>query len=297
MPPRESTHHLPLLTPELLTSLGRLELIARQAVAGMLQSGIHHSRRLGTGQEFAQYRRYAAGDDLRHVDWRLYARSDQLHCRMQNPDTAARLAIVLDTSASMGYQGLSSPCTKLHCACIVAACLGYLAERQGDVIALFTYGERTKNIISKNITQNELCNYLEKLTANGGAHATECLGEACDYIRERGVVVWLTDFLGEESTIESSLRALRTAGKACHAIQILDHDEAELSLQGARRFEDPEDTRQLTTDPALVRADYLVRMDSFLEDIRQACLRQSVPYARLTARDDLGRLLAKFLTS
>lgn len=259
----------------------------------MLQSGIHRSRTLGVGQEFEQYRRYAPGDDLRQVDWHLFARSDQLHCRVQSPDTAARLAIVLDTSASMGYKGSSASCTKLHCACIVAACMGYLAERQGDVIGLFTYGQ--ENLSLQQLSCNELCQRLAELSPAGKSHSVESLSAACDYIRGRGIVVWLTDFLGEENTVETTLRAFQVSGKACYAIQILDSDEIDMPLHGARRFEDPEETRQITTDPALIRADYISRMEKFLKTIQQACLRQNVPLARFTSKDDLGRLLGKFL--
>ena len=296
MPSHESSPNT-LLTPELLNHLGRLEWIAHQAVTGMLQSGIHRSRMIGAGQEFEQYQRYVPGDDLRRVDWHLFARCDQLHCRMQTPDTMARIAIVLDASASMGYQGTDVNCSKLRCACIVAACLAFLTERQGDAIGLFTYGDKSKNIISKNISFNLLCRYLENLAPHGDAHSEECLGTACDYIRERGIVVWISDFLGEESTIENTLRAFQAAGKSCYAIQVLDPAELELSLQDTHRFEDPESTRQITTNPVLIRPDYLTRMTAFLESIRQACLRQSVPLARLTAKDDLGDLMSRFLSS
>ena len=259
----------------------------------MLQSGIHRSRNLGSGQEFEQYRRYVAGDDLRQVDWHLFARSDQLHCRIQSPDTAARVAIVLDTSASMGYQGSVSSCTKLRCASIVAACLGYLAERQGDVIGLFTYGGERYNL--PRLSCSELCQRLNVISPSGGSHSIECLGTACDFIHGRGIVVWLSDFLGEEPTVETTLRAFQVSGKACYAIQILDSDELDMPLHGTRRFEDPEEARDITTDPASIREDYILRMKAFLGTIQEACLRQNIPLGRFTSKDDLGKLLAEFL--
>ena len=295
MPEFHGTSEYRLLSPALLTRLGRLELIARQAVTGMLQAGVHRSRSLGAGQEFEQYRRYSPGDDLRQVDWRLFARSDQLHCRLQTPDTAARLAIVLDASASMNYQGDQVPCSKLRCACVIAACMAYLAERQGDRMALLTYGGSLPSETARTMSFQEMCRTLENLTASGDAHADNALSSACDFVRGRGLVVWITDFLGEESTLERTLRAFQTAGKACYAFQVLDPTEISFDLQGARRFHDPEGSREITADPQRVRDEYRRRMDAFLTVVREACLRQGVSLTQVTALDDIGDILFRLL--
>ena len=284
-----------LLTPELLNRLGRLEVLAPQAVSGILQTGIHRSRTLGVGQEFEQYRRYVKGDDLRQADWHLFARSDQLHCRVQAPDTAARLAIVLDASASMGSRGRTQ-CSKLRAAAIVAACLAFLAERQGDALALFVYGEGVMPASGKNLAFAELCKRLENLAAQGKANASLAHARAREFISNKGMVVWLSDFLGEEKTLETVLRAYQLAGRACYVCQILDDDELQLPIQGPRCFQDPEDTAcELLTDPEPVRKDYLARLGEFLESVRLACLRQGVPFACVTPTTDLAPVLAKLL--
>ena len=295
MPENHEQAEYRLLSPALLARLGRLELIARQAVTGMLQAGTHRSRTLGAGQEFEQYRRYSPGDDLRQVDWHLFARSNQLHCRLQTPDTAARLAIVLDASASMGYQGTRVSCTKLRCACIIAACLAYLAERQGDALTVLSYGDASLPANARTMTFSEACRTLETLTAAGEGHAASALSAACNYVRGRGIVVWLTDFLGEEVTLDATLRAFQTAGKACYAFQVMDPDEVAFDFQGARRFQDPEGPREITAEAPRVRDEYQYRLKGFMDAVRQACLRQSVPLAQVTAQDDLGDVLAGFL--
>ena len=285
-----------LLTPALLTRLGRLELIARHAVTGMFQAGMHRSRALGSGQEFEQYRRYTPGDDLRQVDWRLFARSDQLHCRLQTPDTAARVAIVLDASASMGYRGNRAPCSKLRCASILAACIAYLAEKQGDALTVMNYGVAEAPVAAgRSVSFSSACRMLESLTAAGDGHAASCLDAACEYVRGRGIVVWITDFLGEEATLEATLRAFQVAGKACYAFQVMDPDELTLDLGGARRFQDPEGDREITAEPARAREEYLLRLREFQKRVRQACLKQGVPLAQITALDDLGEVLAGVL--
>ena len=236
------------------------------------------------------------GDDLRQVDWRLYARSDQLHCRLQSPDAVSRLAIVLDASASMGYRGARAQFPKLRTACIVAACVGYLAERQGDEVALFCYGASQPVPGGRALSFMELCRRLEALEARGVDHAARALAPACEYVQGRGMVLWLSDFLGEENALENALRAFQTAGKACYACQVLDDDELRLPLMGSHRFQDPEDAQELVTDPEPVRQEYLAHLGQFLEKVQQSCMRQSVPFERATATTSLAPMLVKLLS-
>jgi len=285
------------LAPELLAELGPLALEARNAVEGML-AGIHRSTALGTGGEFVQYRAYVPGDDLKHIDWKLLARSGRVYTRVHRTDTEMRCSVLLDSSASMSYRGTKALAPKLLYAQTLAACLAYLARRQGDRAALF--------VSSGN--QHRTCRYgdpatfprfieqLEGLQPSGASDLFSAFTEAESFLgHHRGLIVILSDFWDENLPLVPLLRQAAFAKRDCLVFHILDDDELTLPAVGPRRFIDSETGEQITTAPDSIRANYHSQMSAHLDSLRQACLDNGAAYHLTTTSTPYGQALTTAL--
>jgi len=262
-------------------------------------TGLHRSHRVGAGLEFDQYRKYAPGDDIRQLDWHLFARTDELAVRLQTPETPFRLAILLDATPSMGYRGVASVCTKFRYATIVAAALGYLASRQGDELALFAYDDRLTEFSGVRLPFQAFCQNLDSAKPTRRdvpGNPTQALEAAENFLARRGMTIWISDFLDEEEKLAGRLRGLQSAGKGVIAIQILDPDEKYLPFRDALRFQDPEDMEHfLDTYPQEVREEYLQRFKAHQQRIREICNDSEVPLLRMATTDDIGVRLQAIL--
>ena len=197
-----------LLDPAHLSRIEDFSLLAKVVVDGAMP-GIHRSLRQGRGTEFFQYRPYDPGEDLKVVDWKVYAKREELVAKTFQEDTNFNLFLVLDTSASMGYQGEAASCTKLHYASMLAACFAYLAYRQGDRVGLFAYGQEVKQWIrpkSGHAHFGRVVNALAQLQA-GGVNKHEAMwDQLVGNMPGRSTVVFLSDFLEAEDILPERLR-------------------------------------------------------------------------------------------
>jgi uncharacterized protein (DUF58 family) len=286
-----------LLSPETLARIDSYSLLARVVVEGFL-SGLHRSLYQGFGSEFFQYRNYVPGDDLKYVDWKVYGRLDRFFTKVFQQETNLDCTIVLDTSASMAYQGERSHCSKLRYGAMLAACLAYLARRQGDGVGLCTYAQGPSAWIAPGPHRGgaqRVFAELQRLTAAGVADHGAALHFVAEGLRRRGLVVLISDFHGLEDGLEALVRRLRFAHHDCLAFQILDRDELDLPFGRTVRFVDSEADQELTTAPELVRSGYQRAMQGFLERIRGTCLGQQVDYLMVPTTEALGSLLAAYL--
>lgn len=283
-----------LLPPELLRQLSSCRIIAERVLETMQHSGIHAGRIHGPGRDFAQYRPYSPGDDLRQLDWHLMARNDGLFCRIQTPENACRVLFLIDDSASMDYCGGEAGISKFRFASIIAAVLAAIAKSQGDHIALaFTASGRSYGG-NEEPSLDAFCHLLD--------HA-RCVPSGRDGLPPEipaadappsSASFWLSDFIGiTPDCLARSLRTMRLGGNRCHAIQITDHDELTLPFLEAAAFEDPEDGRQTIAEPSRVRNEYLDNLGDFLREIRQCCLDCQATYTLLdTSESPAGAIEA-----
>ncbi|MBQ6470887.1 MAG: DUF58 domain-containing protein [Victivallales bacterium] len=288
-----------LLAPELLAELGPLALEARNAVEGVL-AGIHRSAALGSGGEFVQYRAYVPGDDLKHIDWKLLARSGRVFTRVHRTDTEMRCAVLLDSSASMGYQGSSAIATKLHYAQTLAACLAYLARRQGDKAALFVASgdQRRSCPHGTPATFPRFIEQLDGLQPTGSSDLLAAFTEAEAFLGpHRGVIIILSDFWDENPPLVPLLRQASFAKRDCLVFHVLDDDELALPSVGPRRFIDSETGEQITAAPDSIRASYRSRMSAHLDALRQSCLDNEAAYHLATTSMPYGQALTAALCS
>jgi uncharacterized protein (DUF58 family) len=286
-----------LLSPTLLSRIADYALLARLAVEGYM-SGLHRSTTKGYGSEFEQYRSYSSGDDLKYIDWKLFARSGKLYAKVFQEETSMRCAVLLDASASMAYQGQGAACSKYRYAAMLAACFTYLAQRQGDQLGLFIYADEMLYATARGQREGQLrqsAAHLSRVQPAGVAYHDAAMVQAENYLGRRGLLIWLSDFHGAEDSLTRQLRRLRAAQRDGLLCQILDRDEIDLPFTDTLRFVDSENGDEITTAPGEVCTDYQLRMQGFMDAVRQDCLNNNSDYLLSATDGNLAELLSAYL--
>lgn len=282
------------LRPEVTTRIRRLELTARRVVEGFL-SGMHRSPYFGQSIEFLQHRQYTAGDEIRHIDWKVYARQDKLHIKQYEEETNLRLTLMVDRSASMAYgEGESN---KFDFAASVAASLTYLALRQKDAVGLYTFDTKIQDTVQAKSNQQQLNRILSMLGSVGADGRTDLPAvtkKVAQAIPKRGLVVLISDLLGVDDLMEG-LRILRSRGHDVVLFHVLHDDEMDFEFAGATRFEGLESDDFLNCNPRALREGYLEALNNFLTQTKKSCGRLSIDYVGVRTSDPLDAVLAKFL--
>ena len=289
-----------LLDPAHLAALGRVEIIARWVVDGFI-AGLHRSPRKGFSVEFAEYRPYLPGDDLRHVDWKIAARADRLVVKQFEEETNLRATIVLDVSRSMAWSGAQlgaagrtrdpARLTKLAYAEIIAASLSLLLLRQRDAVGLVRFDERVRTAIPPRARQahwRRLVAALDDPGAGLASSAASALEQAARLVDRRGMVVLISDLLMDLDETVRALRGLRAAGHDVTVLHVLDPDERDLPVQGEMLFVDPESGLEVPATVADVRAAYRKTVDEVLGEWRSRLGAAGVGYEVVTTDAPFG---------
>ena len=284
------------LDPSVLAGIDNLELRARVAVEGFL-SGLHRSPHRGFSVEFNDYRQYQRGDDLRHVDWKLYARSEKFYIKQYEDETNTRCMLALDTSASMAYgsKGLS----KLDYAISVASALAYFIMRQRDAVGLLTYDDKLRDFLPARARQPHLMQLLRVLSQVQPGQQTDAakpLGDLAATLTKQSLVLLISDLLqGEEATL-ATLRNLRAMGHDVIVLHVMDDSELHFDFDESSEFIDSETGEAFITTPASVREAYLDNVNRFLDDCKKQCQRAGVDYCLLNTSEPIDAALAAFLS-
>lgn len=275
----------PLLTPELASRLGRLDLVARLVVEGFL-TGLHRSPYHGFSVEFAEYRQYIPGEPVTHIDWRAYARSDRHYLKVFAEETNLRATLLVDCSRSMAYTSDPSRPTKLACARVHAAALAYLLLHQNDAVGLVTFDERPLAIVPARSVRRQLFHVLKTLEATppgAGTRLGPVLHAVAERVHRRGLVILISDLLDDADEILSGLKHFRHRGHEVIVFRILDPRETDLDFRRELELEDLErPERRVRVDPAQAAADYRERFRAWRDRLRRECRRQLVDLVELT---------------
>jgi len=251
----------------LLYDLPSLELRARFVMDGFL-AGLHRSPRKGSSVEFAEYRSYQFGDDLRRIDWRLYARTDRLNIKQCEHETQLRVALVFDTSASMAYSSQPEKLlTKIDYSRTLLAAIGLLALRQGDAFGLSVVGTGLSDYLKPKSSPSHWRTMLAKLDAMKTGGTTGLMGgveSLAELLPARSLVIIASDFYGDAARLRQVLRRLRFEHHEVIALQILDPMEIDFHQEANGIFVDSESGRGLVIDSAAAREGYLKRFREFL---------------------------------
>ncbi len=280
---------------DVLKRLGPVEFEVRNLVEGLL-AGVHKSPYLGYSVEFAQHRPYVPGDDIRHIDWKVYARTGRYIVKQYHEETNFVATLLLDCSGSMDYGSGGS--TKFEWACRLSAALSYLVLRQHDAVSLGVFDRRMSDYVPPR-TQigflELLGQALERAQPRGPADLGVTLAEMGERVERRGIVIILSDLLDDPEILRTGLRALRQRNHEVILVHVLDPAELEFPFEGNIRFEGMEETDALRADARRLREAYLEELNAHLHQIRRICDRLGVDYALAPTGHPIEEFLLQYL--
>lgn len=285
------------LDPRVIARLAAIPLQSRRPMLGSV-SGIHASPHRGASVEFAEYRRYVPGDDLRRLDWRAYGRSDRFFVKEFEADTNLRLCLVLDTSGSMAFG--SSGETRLEYARKLAAALAYLAIQQGDAVGLTCVAEEIVRTIPPRRTPSHLrglFDVLEQARPHGETQLVSRLHELAETIRQRALIVLISDFFVEPQELKSAWEHLRFRKHDVAVFHLLDPQEVNFRFQRPMRFLDLEGGPAIFAEPNEIFDRYQRAMQAYLGEMSQIALECGIDYRRILLNEDYERVLFRFLSA
>lgn len=284
-----------IIDPTQLAGISNLELLARSVVEGFL-TGIHRSPNTGSSVEFAQYRQYCQGDDLRFLDWKLYGRTDRLHLKQFQEETNMRCTLLLDCSASMDYG--TTAMNKFNYARALTACLATILKRQGDAVGLIAYhtemlahlppGADSKNLRRIHV---ELTN-LEPAEQTDASGALRYLG---DVLKPRGMVILITDLLHPVEDVLAHLESLRARRHDVLVFVISDPSERDFTFDHAVTLIDAEVDDEQFVVPAEVREAYLENRRNHFEQIKDAAYKAEIDLVECSTDEPMEQALHYFL--
>lgn len=282
--------------PATLARLKGVTLRAKRVVDGVLQ-GLHRSPHQGASIEFAEHKEYAPGDEIRHVDWRAYARFDKYYVKKYEQETNLSAFCVVDCSASMGY-GADGMLTKFEYAAVMVTTLAYLLLRQQDAIGLVKYAETVSEVLPPRARLNHLhhiASALETARVERGTNLEAGLNAVVEFSRKRGLVFVFSDFFSDTERPFDMLRQLVSRGHQVTVFQVLDGDELTFPFGEMTLFEGMESSRRLLVEPRLVRRAYMKRVEEHQALIRRQCLDAQVTYSLVDTREAPGEVVLRFL--
>lgn len=283
------------IDPQTLMAIRNLELRARIVVEGFW-NGLHRSPYHGFSVEFTEYRQYTPGDDLRYLDWRLYARSDRYYIKKFEDETNLRCYLLVDNSRSMTYGSL--PYNKAQYANTLAATFAYFLQGQGDAVGLMTFDERIQEYLPARYRTGHLRHLMLALEKPAGGSQTDLsvpLKRIVELVRKRGLMVVLSDFLAPLDKLENSLSQLTASGHEVMVFQVLDPAERDFQFEKASFFHDVESGRELYIEPSAVRADYLGKLQKHQEALGGICQKLGVGLRTLYTEKPLELALFDYL--
>lgn len=291
------------LSPADLKQFGNLPLLARTVVEG-LNTGVHRSPDKGASVEFKQHRPYVPGDDLRNLDWKVFAKSDRFYIREYEEETNLRATLLLDHSGSMRYESQSLgpqgyTISKHNYAVRLAACLSYLIIKQGDAAGLMTFDTKVTGYIPPRGRPGHvgvLLDEMARVAPGGETDLGKVLRDASPKIKRRGMVILISDCFGD---VSQTLRGLAHFGRSAHDIlifQVWDRDELDFPFNRWHRFdslENPADRHLL--DPAQLRKAYLEKLDTFQRQLLAGCRKRRIDLVPVVTDQPYAEALAAYL--
>ena len=290
---RTDTPGARFLDPIVLARIDNLELLARTVVDGFLH-GLHSSPYLGLSMEFAEHRAYIHGDDIRKIDWRLFARTDRHYVKQYEAETNANFAILLDTSSSMSYG--SGSVTKLDYARFLAAALTYFSRRQRDRVGLYAFGSEVVEHVRPSVRHlDQVLHALERVVpGRPGALGPPLLTVASTF-RRRGIMVLISDFYETPEAIVDALRPLSGQGHDLIVFHVLDPAELDFPFEKPASFEDLETGERFPVVPEKLRDDYREMVRAHVAEVERRVLGQGAQYTLLDTGQPLDLALFRYL--
>jgi len=281
--------------PKILARVGNLELLARNVVDGFI-NGLHRAPFFGASIDFAEHRGYVPGDDIRRVDWRLYARTDRYYIKQYEADTNTNFTILFDISKSMKFA--SSGVSKIEYASFLAACLAYLAHRQRDRVGILTFDEDIVTHVPPSAKHFDMVLHtLDRAKPERPGHLSAPLRKMAEHFKRRGVLLLISDFYDEPDTILEAIKPLRFLGNDLIIFHVLDPQEITFDFDDASTFQDLESGEQVPVVPQSFRAEYRKLIQEHISSLSTKFSEQRIDYALLNTKEPLDRALFSYLSS
>ena len=282
--------------PDRIAKLANLNLLARQAVEGFI-TGLHKSPHRGFSVEFAEHREYVAGDDLRHLDWQAWGRSDRYLLKQYEQQTNLRAHVLLDVSQSMNYKYTGEQ-TKFEYGAFLAGALAYLMTRQQDMVGLTLFDEAVRFEAPPASTPAHLDHLFRNLeaTAPGGqTKLADTLHTLARRLAKRGLIVLISDLYDDPEAVFKALQHFVYHHHQIILFHVMDPAELSLPQRGAKQFVDLETGEQLQADPRHIRDAYQDAMEGFISQYRQYCAQQNIEYVLAPTDTPVDRMLLSYL--
>jgi len=281
--------------PKILARVGNLELLARHVVDGFI-NGLHRAPFFGASIDFAEHRGYVAGDDIRRVDWRLYARTDRYYIKQYEADTNTNVTILFDISKSMKFA--SRGVSKIEYGSFLAACLAYLAHRQRDRVGIITFDEDIVTHVPPSAKHFDMVLHtLDRARPERPGHLSAPLNKMAEHFKRRGILLLISDFYDEPDAILEAIKPLRFLGNDLIVFHVLDPQEINFDFDEASTFQDLESGEQVPVVPQSFRAEYRRLIQEHISQLTAKFSEQRIDYALLNTSEPLDRALFAYLSS
>jgi uncharacterized protein (DUF58 family) len=284
------------LRPEVIRQVSRLDLRAKFIVEGFL-AGLHASPFHGFSVEFSEHRKYVPGDDLKDLDWNIYAKTDKYYLKKFEAETNLTGYLVMDLSASMAYT-YRQELTKFDYAICLAAALGYLMIHQQDPVGLVTFDTKIQASLPPKSKRTQLANILGLLAGlkpSGTTDVAQCLHQLAAMIRSKSLVILFSDLLTAPGPVMEGMHHLRHRGNEIIVFHILDEAEVHFPFDGTIEFEDVEDHAKLVVDARGMRGDYLQAVEEFRDFYRIECPKANIDYVPMDTSVSFDKALMQYL--
>ena len=281
--------------PKILARIGNLELLARNVVDGFI-NGLHRAPFFGASVDFAEHRGYVAGDDIRRVDWKLYARTDRYYIKQYEADTNTNFTILFDISKSMKFA--SNGVSKLEYGSYLAACLAYLAHRQRDRVGIITFDEDIVTHVPPSAKHfNMVLHTLDQAKPERPGHLSAPLNKMAEHFKRRGILLLISDFYDDPDAVLDAIKPLRFLGNDLIVFHVLDPQEINFDFDDASTFQDLESGEQIPVVPQSFRAEYRRLIQEHIARLSAKFSEQRIDYMLCNTSEPLDKALSSYLSS
>ncbi len=284
------------LRPDVIQQVRRLDLKAQFIVEGFLQ-GLHSSPYHGFSVEFSEHRKYTPGDDIRQMDWNVFAKTDRYYIKKYQAETNLDAWLLVDCSGSMDF-GTQGRMTKMDYSICLAAALGYMMINQQDSVGLITFDQKVRTFMPPKSKRSHLINLLGTLARarpSGETNLAASLNDIAGRIKKRGLIILLSDLLADQEEVIKALHHFKFRGHDLIIFQVLDHSEVAFEFDGQVRFEDPESGEQVDADPQSIRAAYMAELQAFIGEYKRQCQNVRADFVTVDNAMTFDKALIEFL--
>jgi uncharacterized protein (DUF58 family) len=285
------------LKTEVLARISNLQLLAKAVVEGFIL-GLHRSPYHGSSVEFSEYRQYTVGEEIKHIDWKVYGKTDRYYVKRYEAETNLACHILLDASASMSYRSDEKGLSKLQYGASLAACLAYFMVGQRDATGLTIFDSKTRTALPPKLGPTHLQRLLAELERTKPGGDTELAGPLtglADGLKRRGLVILISDLLADVQSLRSALSRFRFQGHDLIVFHIMDRAELEFPFDSMTQFTDLETSEAVVVSPQGMRSTYMKALEKFQGDVQKACADVKADYSLFDTSSPLELALSEYL--